>query len=162
MLRIHFGWRDLENVRLAQQPDPLWELMCAVCRLQTDQGPLEFGHWRRRSTHLLSRDSRADTALRTLRTFIPATGYIPDFLTPPVTGDHLDAALERVRATPRERLVAELTLLAAEHAEAAVHISRDLCVGVTCRSDHDDQQQAPHGADPRNAQGVTCVHLLGQ
>lgn len=114
MLRIHFGWRDLENVRLAQQPDPLWELMCAVCRLQTDQGPLEFGHWRRRSTHLLSRDGRADAALRTLRTFIPATGYIPDFLTPPVTGDHLDAALERVRATPRERLVAELTLLAAE------------------------------------------------
>ncbi|MDW8804142.1 transcriptional regulator [Streptomyces scabiei] len=113
MLRIHFGWRDLENVRLAQQPDPLWELMCAVCRIQTDEGPLEFGHWRRRSTRLLTRDSRAGTALRTLRTFIPATGYIPDFLTPPVTGGHLDAALESVRATPRDRLVAELGLLAA-------------------------------------------------
>ncbi|MFF7388553.1 helix-turn-helix domain-containing protein [Streptomyces scabiei] len=112
MLRIHFGWRDLENVRLLQQPDPLWELMCAVCRLQTDEGPLEFGHWRQRSTHLLSRDARADTALRTLRTLIPATGYIPDFLTPPVSGEHLDAALDKVRATPRERLVAELTRLA--------------------------------------------------
>ncbi|MDX3520549.1 helix-turn-helix domain-containing protein [Streptomyces scabiei] len=74
---------------------------------------MEFGHWRRRSTHLLTRDSRADTALRTLRTFIPATGYIPDFLTPPVTGGYLDAALERVRATPRDRLVAELGRLAA-------------------------------------------------
>ncbi|MFF9780488.1 helix-turn-helix domain-containing protein [Streptomyces sp. NPDC013978] len=74
---------------------------------------MEFGHWRRRSTHLLSRDSRADAALRTLRTFIPATGYIPDFLTPPVTGEYLDAALEKVRATPRDRLAAELTLLAA-------------------------------------------------
>ncbi|WLW58189.1 helix-turn-helix domain-containing protein [Streptomyces sp. YU58] len=113
MLRIHFGWRDLENVRLAQQPDPLWELMCAICRLQTHQGPLEFGRWRRRSTHLLSRDGRADEALRTLRTFIPAAGYIPDFLTPPVTGEYLDAALERVRATPRDRLVAELARLAA-------------------------------------------------
>ncbi|MCC9706729.1 helix-turn-helix domain-containing protein [Streptomyces sp. MNU76] len=113
MLRIHFGWRDLENVRLVQQPDPLWELMCAVCRLQTDEGPLEFGHWRQRSTHLLARDSRADTALRTLRTLIPATGYIPDFLTPPVTGENLDAALDKVRATPRERLVAELARLAA-------------------------------------------------
>jgi DNA-binding transcriptional ArsR family regulator len=112
LLRIHFGWRDLENVRLARQPDPLWELMCAVCRLQTYQGPLEFGHWRQATTRRLSRDDRAFGALRTLRTVIPAAGYIPDFLTPPVTGEYLDAALDRVRATPRDRLVGELTRLA--------------------------------------------------
>ncbi|WP_329288744.1 helix-turn-helix domain-containing protein [Streptomyces pseudovenezuelae] len=109
MLRIHFSWRDLENIRIAQQPDPLWELMCAVCRLQTRHGLVEFGHWRRETGQRLSRDRRASHALGTLRTVIPASGYIPDFLTPPVTGECLEAGLEALRATPRDRLTAELT-----------------------------------------------------
>ncbi|MFF5497443.1 helix-turn-helix domain-containing protein [Streptomyces aquilus] len=112
MLRIHFDWSDLQNVRIAQQPDPLWELMCAICRWQTRQGPLSFGHWRRETTQRLAQDVRAARALRTLRTFVPATGYIPDFLTPPLTGEGLEAGLESVRATPRDRLVTELTRLA--------------------------------------------------
>jgi DNA-binding transcriptional ArsR family regulator len=112
LLRIHFGWRDLENVRIAQQPDPLWELMCAVCRLQTRQGLVEFGYWRRETVQRLSRDRRAAHALGTLRTVIPASGYIPDFLTPPVTGGCLEAGLEQLRATPRDRLTAELTRFA--------------------------------------------------
>ncbi|MDH6565610.1 DNA-binding transcriptional ArsR family regulator [Streptomyces sp. SAI-117] len=113
LLRIHFDWRDLENVRIAQQPDPLWELMCAVCRLQTRQGQVEFGHWRRETGLRLSRDRRASHALGTLRTVVPASGYIPDFLTPPVTGECLEAGLEQVQATPRDRLTAELTRFAA-------------------------------------------------
>ncbi|MFF0016427.1 DUF5937 family protein [Streptomyces sp. NPDC005374] len=112
MLRIHFDSRDLQNIRIAQQPDPLWELMCAVCRLQTCQGLVEFGHWRRETAQGLSRDRRAAQALRVLRTVIPASGYIPDFLTPAVTGEPLEAGLERVRATPRDRLTAELTRFA--------------------------------------------------
>ena len=112
MLRIHFDWSDLQNVRIAQQPDPLWELMCAICRWQTRQGPLSFGHWRRETTQRLSHDVRAARALRTLRTFVPASGYIPDFLTPPLTGEGLEAGLESVRFTPRDRLRAELTRLA--------------------------------------------------
>jgi DNA-binding transcriptional ArsR family regulator len=113
MLRIHFGWRDLQNVRIVRRPEPLWELMCAVCRLQTRQGALEFGHWRRETAERLSQDGCGTRALRTLRTFIPASGYIPDFLTPPVTGEGLGAALEDVRATPRDRLTRELTRLSA-------------------------------------------------
>lgn len=113
MLRIHFGWSDLQNVRIARQPDPLWELMCAICRWQTHQGPLAFGHWRRETTERLAQDARAAHALRTLRTYVPTSGYIPDFLTPTVTGEGLDAGLEAVRATPRDRLTAELTRLAA-------------------------------------------------
>ncbi|MEU1481301.1 helix-turn-helix domain-containing protein [Streptomyces sp. NPDC005760] len=112
MLRIHFGWSDLENIRIAQQPDPLWELMCAVCRLQTSDGPVEFGHWRRETGQRLSRDRPASHALGMLRTVIPASGYIPDFLTPPVTGECLDSGLEMLRATPRDRLVADITRLA--------------------------------------------------
>jgi hypothetical protein len=112
LLRIHFGWRDLENIRIAQQPEPLWELMCAVCRLQTSQGLVEFGHWRRETGRRLSRDRRASHALHTLRSVIPASGYIPDFLTPSATGECLEAGLDTLRATPRDRLAAELTRFA--------------------------------------------------
>ncbi|MFD7712993.1 helix-turn-helix domain-containing protein [Streptomyces sp. NPDC059786] len=112
MLRIHFTPHDLQNVRVARQPDPLWELICGVCRLETGQGPLEFGHWRRSARARIAADPAAAHALGPVRQLIPAAGYIPDFLTPPVTGEGLSAGLELVRGTPRPRLVRELTRLA--------------------------------------------------
>ncbi|WP_349307867.1 MULTISPECIES: helix-turn-helix transcriptional regulator [unclassified Streptomyces] len=51
-------------------------------------------------------------SLQLLQLLIPATGYIPDFLTPPDTGTDLYAGLDQVRGTPRGRVVRELTLLA--------------------------------------------------
>lgn len=112
MLRIHFTSDDLQNIRVARQPDPLWELMCSVCRLETGQGPLEFGHWRRSARQRFSGDSNLGRALRPLRALIPATGYIPDFLTPPVTGGGLSAGLDQLLRTPRVQLVRELSRLA--------------------------------------------------
>lgn len=112
MLRIHFTSNDLQNIRVARQPDPLWELMCSVCRLETGQGPLEFGHWRRSAQHRFSGDSTLARALRPLRSLIPSTGYIPDFLTPPVTGGGLSVGLDQLLRTPRGQLVRELTRLA--------------------------------------------------
>jgi hypothetical protein len=47
LLRIHFTGQDLENIRIARSPDPLWEIVCSVCRLQTKEGPLAFDPWRR-------------------------------------------------------------------------------------------------------------------
>ncbi|MGD1221897.1 ArsR/SmtB family transcription factor [Streptomyces krungchingensis] len=112
MLRIHFTSTDLQNIRVARQPDPLWELVCSVCRLETGQGPLDFGHWRRAARERLSQDVAAGRALGPLRALIPAAGYIPDFLTPPVTGGGLAAGLDALRGTPRARLTRELTRLA--------------------------------------------------
>lgn len=112
MLRIHFTSHDLQNIRIAPQPDPLWELVCSVCRLQTGQGRLEFGDWRNSAHHRLRTDPVVHRALRLLRTVIPAVGYIPDFLTPSVLGADLSAGLERVRLTPRGQLVREMTRLA--------------------------------------------------
>ncbi|MET7697700.1 helix-turn-helix domain-containing protein [Streptomyces sp. NPDC005485] len=112
MLRIHFTSHDLQNIRIARQPDPLWELICSVCRLETGQGPLDFGQWRRAAFDRLSRDSVAGRALRPLRGLIPASGYIPDFLTPPVTGGGLQECLDQVRRTPRTQLVHEMSRLA--------------------------------------------------
>lgn len=47
MLRIHFTSRDLERIRIADRPDPLWEITCSACRLQSREGPQVFDLWRR-------------------------------------------------------------------------------------------------------------------
>ncbi|MFD9002379.1 ArsR/SmtB family transcription factor [Streptomyces sp. NPDC059582] len=112
MLRVHFTPHDLLNVRIAQRPDPLWELICSVCRLQTGIGPLEFGSWRKAARQRIQRDADLDRAVRPLTTLIPPTGYIPDFLTPSVTAPELAAGLDAVRATERPRVVTELSRLA--------------------------------------------------
>ncbi|MEU6261183.1 helix-turn-helix domain-containing protein [Streptomyces sp. NPDC047043] len=112
MLRIHFTSQDMQNIRVARRPHPLWELVCGVCRLTTRQGPLEFGHWRRSVQDRLVTDTRARRALLPLQTLIPPLGYIPDFLTPPGASGDLSAGLEEVRATSRTRLTHELARLA--------------------------------------------------
>src|SRR3954465_3770706 len=112
MLRIHFTPEDLQNIRITRHPDPLWELICAACRLVTHDGPLEFGPWRRSVRERLTTDSVANRAVHTLRTLVPPVGYIPDFLTPSVLEGGLPAALGEVEATPPGRLQRELGRLA--------------------------------------------------
>lgn len=113
MLRVHFTPHDLQNIRLAQRPDHLWELVCSICRLQTRQGPLDFGQWRGTAYDRLRRDPTAKRALQILRLLIPASGYIPDFLTPSGGGGDLSAGLDQIRGTSRGRLDHELSRLAA-------------------------------------------------
>ncbi|MEW1614695.1 MULTISPECIES: helix-turn-helix domain-containing protein [unclassified Streptomyces] len=119
MLRIHFTAQDLEYVRIARGPDPLWEIMCSVCRLQNDEGRIAFGPWRRAVAPRLrgggaGGGAGADRAVAlALRSLMPYGPYIPDFLTPAVDGGNVDLrqSVDRVLATPRSRLRRELTLL---------------------------------------------------
>ncbi|MGW3288441.1 ArsR/SmtB family transcription factor [Streptomyces sp. NPDC001002] len=111
MLRIHFTPHDLQSIRILRRPDPLWELVCSMCRLKTGQGPLEFGQWRRSARSRIAAEPALREALQPLRSLIPSVGYIPDFLTPPISGAELTAGLDEVRATPRRRVVRELTRL---------------------------------------------------
>ncbi|WP_339152952.1 helix-turn-helix domain-containing protein [Streptomyces sp. F41] len=120
MLRIHFTAQDLAYVRLARSPDPLWEIVCSLCRLQTDEGPIAFGPWRRAVAAQLrapggngeGTGGRRAVALA-LRSLVPCGPYIPDFLTPAVDGGTIDLrqGVDRVLSTPRSRLRRELTLL---------------------------------------------------
>ncbi|MFE9812268.1 ArsR/SmtB family transcription factor [Streptomyces sp. NPDC005227] len=105
MLRLHFTDDDLERVRIAHGPDPLWEIICSLCRLRTADGRAEFGVWRDVTRDRLRQDERLRRALAPLRGLVPSHGYIPDFLTPTVTGD-LAAGLDAIAATPA-RVVAE-------------------------------------------------------
>ncbi|WP_326766153.1 DUF5937 family protein [Streptomyces sp. NBC_01591] len=115
MLRIHFTGRDLENVRIARRPDPLWEIVCSLCRLQNREGALAFDPWRQAAGGLLRRGGAARDAASALRSLVPRAAYFPDFLTPSVDDgpDDLRSGIDRVLATPRRRLRHELALLSA-------------------------------------------------
>ncbi|MGV2916352.1 DUF5937 family protein [Streptomyces alfalfae] len=115
MLRIHFTSGDLENVCLARRPDPLWEIVCSLCRLQTREGAIAFDPWRRSVGGLVRQGGVARGAASELRSLVPCAAYFPDFLTPPIEDgpDDLQSGIDRVLATPRRCLRHELALLSA-------------------------------------------------
>ncbi|MEV6304574.1 winged helix-turn-helix domain-containing protein [Actinoplanes sp. NPDC051861] len=108
MLRIHFTAEDLGRVRVQAQPDPLWETVLSLFRLQDRGVPLAFHEWRTMAARSCSRDD-----LAVLLTLVPG-GYFPDFLTPTEGRLGLDAGLDALLSTPRSRLRAELGILAAK------------------------------------------------
>lgn len=105
-LRIHFSSEDFPQTRLAQAPDPLWEVLLSLHMLQTGDGPLVFDQWRRRTR------ARLDGSMRQLLALAPPRGYSPDFLTPAAATGGLEAGIGAVLSTPRARLREDLVQLA--------------------------------------------------
>lgn len=104
MTELRFG--DSDALRCRFVVSPLWETLAAV-RLLKDH--------HHRPLYLPWLEAHAETAagldLDVLRAVQPHTGYTPDFLAPPpgATGAAFHTELARVRATPVDRVVAELT-----------------------------------------------------
>ncbi|WP_211280118.1 ArsR/SmtB family transcription factor [Streptomyces lushanensis] len=115
MLRIHFTGKDLGGVRMAAGPDPLWETILSFHRIRDRRGPLAFGEWRKETRARLKGETAPISAL------VPRRGYFPDFLTPAEGRAGLETGLDALRATPPERVRAELALLAVERAGAGHH-----------------------------------------
>ncbi|RDG34190.1 ArsR/SmtB family transcription factor [Streptomyces corynorhini] len=114
MLRIHFTGRDVETLRIADRPDPLWEIVCSLCRLQDRWGRIAFEQWRRETVGRLLPGEAVWHAVRGLYDLVPGRStYFPDFLTPPVVPglNGLHAGIDRVLSTPRDRLHTEIGLL---------------------------------------------------
>ncbi|MFF6774497.1 helix-turn-helix domain-containing protein [Streptomyces sp. NPDC012637] len=107
MLRIHFTGNDLAGVRMAAQPDVLWETILSFHRLRDRRGSVVYGEWRSEARIRLGGETRLLAAL------VPSRGYFPDFLTPPQGILGLDEGLDAVRATPPGRLRTELALIGA-------------------------------------------------
>jgi DNA-binding transcriptional ArsR family regulator len=106
VFRIHFECADLARTTIAQEPDPLWEVLLGFHMLQIDEEPAVYGPWRQRARARL-------TALeRDLLALAPPVGYSPDFLTPKAAGEGLEAGLSAVGATPSKQLTEELSRLA--------------------------------------------------
>ncbi|MDG4829612.1 winged helix-turn-helix domain-containing protein [Solwaraspora sp. WMMD1047] len=107
MIRIHFTERDLVRLRLAGGPDPMWETLLSLHLLQNRTGGPIFQQWRNTVRRRLS------PPLRPLLELAPPYGYSPDFLTPTAGADGVDAGIEALLATPRQRLRTDLRQLAA-------------------------------------------------
>ncbi|WP_407560885.1 MarR family transcriptional regulator [Streptomyces sp. 184] len=82
MLRIHFSDADLVRTRVADVPDPLWEIAVSLHRLQTRKGRYAHAAWYRTARRVL-REKGLERAVReTLIPTYPRARYFPDFLTP--------------------------------------------------------------------------------
>lgn len=113
MLQVEFGEGALSRLRVAREPDPLWETVLSLHLLQNRQEPLVYDPWRQEVRSALhSAGLAAD--VRALMALCPPARYFPDFLTPGSGDTDLEEAVDRVLRTPRTRLVAELTRLAAD------------------------------------------------
>ncbi|MFG3579002.1 ArsR/SmtB family transcription factor [Micromonospora chersina] len=111
-LRIHFTAEDLSRTRLAVRPDPLWEIVCSLHRLQTRAGYAGYAGWYRQVRRDLQRAGLVPVVRERLLPVAPLKRYFPDFLTPGPATD-LDEGIDRVLGTPSRRIRAELGQLAA-------------------------------------------------
>ncbi|MYS34170.1 DNA-binding transcriptional ArsR family regulator [Streptomyces sp. KhCrAH-43] len=110
MLRVDFTSQELVRLRVAAGVDPLWETALTLHLLQNRTAPLTFGPWRREVSAALRRTGLLPTA-HDLMQLCPDAAYFPDFLTPGRGDLDIEESVDRLLATPRRRLLAELTRL---------------------------------------------------
>src|SRR4029453_307655 len=106
MITIEFSEADLLRCRFAISP--VGEVFHVAHVLAN---PAALGHSAfRRELETLEHLAR-DYDLRPLFAVLPARGYIPDFPTPLPPGPmgEIDAELAQIKATPQERVQAEIT-----------------------------------------------------
>jgi DNA-binding transcriptional ArsR family regulator len=111
---FRFGAEDLLRCRFAVSP--LHETMGALRALRHPERLAYHLPWLRQVRSGLER-----LDLAPLLALVPPAGYNPDFLSPPPDGPftQIEAELERVRATPPERVHAEVARCLAEQAGPA-------------------------------------------
>ncbi|MGW7276513.1 hypothetical protein ACWGH5_39215 [Streptomyces sp. NPDC054864] len=100
----------MDRLRVADEPDPLWEIVLSLHLLQNRQAALTFDPWRRR-THAELRRAGLTSITGILMKLAPWASYFPDFLTPGQGSRDLETGLDRLLSTPRSQLKLELSLL---------------------------------------------------
>ncbi|SCK43740.1 hypothetical protein H181DRAFT_03844 [Streptomyces sp. WMMB 714] len=108
MLRVHFTAGDMARTRVADGPDPLWESVLSLHRLQAPDREPALADWR---GHVLR---HAAPSLRLLLPLVPSRGYFPDFLTPPQGSEGFEAGLDGLLGTPRRQLRGQMERLGLE------------------------------------------------
>jgi DNA-binding transcriptional ArsR family regulator len=109
---FRFGAEDLLRCRFAVSP--LHETMGALRALRHPERLAYHLPWQRQV-----RSGLQGLDLAPLLALVPPAGYSPDFLSPPPDGPftQIEAELERVRATPPERVHVEVTRCLAEQGD---------------------------------------------
>lgn len=106
MLRIVFTKDDLARVRIAEGPDPMWEIVLSLHQLGASGRDNPYRHWAG-WVRTIARD-RLASAASALYELMPPQRYFPDFVTPAPTSGDVDAGVDEVVHTPRTRLRSEL------------------------------------------------------
>jgi DNA-binding transcriptional ArsR family regulator len=108
-LRVHFTAEDLARTRVATEPDPMWELVTSLHRIQAPSD-LRYRPWLGHVRTRMRATPRLRGSLRVLTMLVPERGAFPDFLTPPSTSGYegFDGALELIGATPQHRVRPDL------------------------------------------------------
>jgi DNA-binding transcriptional ArsR family regulator len=103
VIRIKLNEDDLSRTRLAMSP--LWELVASLCVLHDDKPPLEHAEWIVRTRRALR-----GVQLGPVADPFGGTRVIPDFVAPipDEPSPDLDAELERMRATERDVIRADI------------------------------------------------------
>ncbi|MFE9605890.1 DUF5937 family protein [Streptomyces hokutonensis] len=112
MLRIHFTPDDLTRIRVANAPDPLWEITFSLHRLQTSQGRWAYAAWHRTTRAVLTGSRLGAAVRRVLVPMLPRARYWPDFLSPQEAADGLEQGFAAILDTPPARVAHEVGLLA--------------------------------------------------
>ncbi|MGW0423290.1 ArsR/SmtB family transcription factor, partial [Streptomyces sp. NPDC003015] len=111
MLRIHFTEVDLARIRVAREPDPMWEVLSTLHRLQSRGGRRRFAAWYRTTRAELNAAGLARPVREVLFTLYPLGPYLPDFLTPLESEGGLSAGLDGILRLPGRDVLDELRLL---------------------------------------------------
>jgi DNA-binding transcriptional ArsR family regulator len=105
VLRVHFTSADLAAVRLARSDAlPVSEAVMSLQLLRRKPTATHAG-WRRQVL------DRLPSQAALLGALVPASGWVPDFLTPGDQGLPAAGAFDVIRATPRHRLASDLKRL---------------------------------------------------
>lgn len=108
VLRMVFGPADLQKVRLAAEPDPLWELVLSLHRLQTGRTEKQDG-WEQSVRQRLTASGPAWRQWASiLCTLVPPAGNFPDFLTPRPLITSVDEGCDELARMPGTRLRTDL------------------------------------------------------
>jgi DNA-binding transcriptional ArsR family regulator len=112
VLRIHFTAEDLSRTRLADRPDPLWEITASLHRLQSRAGRWAYAAWYRDARAAIATEQLGVIVRTLLFPLFPRATYFPDFLTPAQAGHGLRSGLDAILDTPPARVRQEIGLLA--------------------------------------------------
>ncbi|MFC5218792.1 hypothetical protein [Streptomyces coerulescens] len=108
VLRIQFTAEDLARTRPATRPDPMWEIVFSLHRLQTAQGRWAFADWLRDARTALAGTALGIAVRKLLIPVLPRAAYFPDFVTPHEANEGLDRALAAILDTPPARVRDEI------------------------------------------------------
>jgi DNA-binding transcriptional ArsR family regulator len=117
MLEIHFTDADLAKLTIAEDADPMWELLMSSYRIRRPEGEPFYGRWRRGSRSAVPESGQL------LMSAVPPYGYCPDFLTPPGART-IDDGIAAVLDTPPRILAADVAELAAQGTRVPLWLRR--------------------------------------